>query len=99
MMAAWMVYAMVISALIGLAAVAGERMLRLAGHPARWAWGAAIVTSVAVPLMALLRPAGGTGGAIPLDAPSTLIDPALLLGLLGTPANSPTFSALTGVVI
>ena len=30
-----MVYAMVISALIGLAAVAGERMLRLAGHPAR----------------------------------------------------------------
>ncbi|MCH7775982.1 MAG: TonB family protein [Gemmatimonadetes bacterium] len=99
MIAAWMVYAMVISALIGLAAVAGERMLRLAGHPARWAWGAAIVASVAVPLMALLRPAGSTGGAIPLDAPSTLIDPALLLGLLGTPANSPTFSALTGVVI
>ncbi|MCH8256095.1 MAG: TonB family protein [Gemmatimonadetes bacterium] len=99
MMAAWMVYAMVISALIGLAAVAGERMLRLAGHPARWAWGAAIVASVAVPLMALLRPAGSTGGAIPLDAPSTLIDPALLLGLLGTPANSPTFSALTGVVV
>ncbi|MCH8937078.1 MAG: TonB family protein [Gemmatimonadetes bacterium] len=99
MMAAWMVYAMVISALIGLAAVAGERTLRLAGHPARWAWGAAIVASVAVPLMALLRPAGSTGGAIPLDAPSTLIDPALLLGLLGTPANSPTFSALTGVVV
>ena len=99
MMAAWMVYAMVISALIGLAAVAGERTLRLAGHPARWAWGAAIVASVAVPLMALLRPAGSTGGAIPLDAPSTLMDPALLLGLLGTPANSPTFSALTGVVV
>jgi len=99
MMTAWMVYAMVISALIGLAAVAGERMLRLAGHPARWAWGAAIAASVAVPLMALLRPAGGTGGAIPLDALSTIIDPALLLGLLSTPASSPTFSALTGVVI
>ena len=35
MMAAWMVYAMVISALIGLAAVGGERTLRRAVHPAR----------------------------------------------------------------
>ena len=63
MIAAWIWYSIVISAFIGLAAVACERMLRLAGQPARWAWGAAIVTSVAIPLYALLRPAASAGGS------------------------------------
>ncbi len=100
MIAAWMWYSIVISAFIGLAAVASERMLRLAGRPARWAWGAAIVTSVAIPLYALLRPAAPAGVvAVALDTPSSAIDPALLLQLLNAPAASPTLSALTGTVL
>ncbi len=100
MIAAWMWYSIVICAFIGLAAVACERTLRLAGQPARWAWGAAIVTSVAIPLYALLRPAA-SAGAVPvaLDTPSTIIDPAMLLQFLNAPAASPTFSALTGTIL
>ncbi len=100
MIAAWMWYSIVISAFIGLAAVASERMLRLAGRPARWAWGAAIVTSVAIPLYALLRPAAPAGVvAVALDTPSSAIDPALWLQLLNAPTASPTLSALTGTVL
>ncbi len=100
MIAAWMWYSILISAFIGLAAVACERMLRLAGRPARWAWGAAIVTSVAIPLYALWRPAASAGVApVALGTSSSVIDPALLLQFLNAPVASPTFSALTGTVL
>ena len=100
MIAAWMWYSIVISAFIGLAAVACERMLRLAGQPARWAWGAAIVTSVAIPLYALLQPAAPAGVVpVALDTPSTIIDPAWLLQFLNAPAASPTYTALTGTIL
>jgi TonB family protein len=99
MIAAWMLYAVVVSALVGLAAIACERMLRLAGQPARWAWGGAFVTSVGVPLISLVSPAAPAATPIPIaDAGATIIDPALLFGLMNAPAASPTISALTGVV-
>jgi TonB family protein len=99
MIATWMLYAIVVSTLVALAAIACERMLRLAGQPARWAWGGAFVTSVAVPLIELVRPAAPAGGAIPIaDGGATLIDPALFFSLMNAPAASPTISALTGVV-
>jgi TonB family protein len=100
MIAAWMLYAMVVAGLVGFAAVACERMLRLAGQPARWAWCGAFVTSVGVPLYELLHPAAPAAAPIPIsDAGTTVIDPAVLLGLLNAPAASPTISALTGLVV
>lgn len=100
MIAAWMLYAVVVAALVGCAAIACERMLRLAGQPARWAWCGAFITSVGVPLVALLRPAAPAAAPIPIgDTGVTVIDPALLLGLLNAPAASPTISALTGTVV
>jgi TonB family protein len=52
MMAAWMVYATVVAALLGCAALAAERALRLVGRQARWVWAGALAASLTVPLLA-----------------------------------------------
>lgn len=100
MIAPWMLYTIVVSALIGMAAIACERMLRLAGQPARWAWGAALLTSVAIPLMGVLAPPSPVGGPIRLeDASATLIDPALLFDLLNVQPTSPGVSMVTAAAL
>lgn len=57
MMIAWLLYSVVVSALLGLAALAAESALSARGQPVRWAWAAAAAGSLAVPVWAWLRPA------------------------------------------
>src|SRR4051812_19082348 len=44
----WMVYSMVVSLLMGLAALAFERSAQIRGRPTRWLWAMCMVASVAV---------------------------------------------------
>lgn len=55
-MIAWLVYALAVSALLALAALAAEALLRMYGRPTRWVWAAAIVLSCAGPLALAQRP-------------------------------------------
>jgi hypothetical protein len=56
-MALWMGYALLVGGLVAVAAVAGEWVLRARGRPGRFAWVAAMAVSVALPVLALVRPA------------------------------------------
>lgn len=56
-MIAWLVYTVVVSALLGLAALAADAALTSRGRPVRWVWATALVGSLAAPLWAWLRPA------------------------------------------
>jgi TonB family protein len=53
---AWMVYCLLISLLLGFAALAAERALRLCRRPIRWFWSGAMVGSLALPGLAYLFP-------------------------------------------
>lgn len=55
--AAWMAYALVISALLTGAALLAERAAREAGRAARWLWATTMLLSLVVPLLAWLWPA------------------------------------------
>ena len=56
MVIAWIGYCLLISGLLALAAFASERALGHFRKPVRWAWFAAIVGSVTVPVVAFLAP-------------------------------------------
>lgn len=51
MIAAWMVYALVISLLVGAAALIAERIAILRGHQSRWIWVLALLLSVVLPAL------------------------------------------------
>jgi beta-lactamase regulating signal transducer with metallopeptidase domain len=44
----WMLYSIIVSMLLGLAALALERSARIRQRPARWLWGACMVASLAI---------------------------------------------------
>jgi bla regulator protein blaR1 len=50
-MLAWMSYVIVVSLLLGLAALALERSARIRQRPTRWLWGASMMASLLVPLV------------------------------------------------
>ncbi|MBM0104744.1 M56 family metallopeptidase [Steroidobacter sp. S1-65] len=52
----WMLYATLVAALAGLAAVAWERAASLGRFPSRWAWVAAMALSVSIPLIQTFAP-------------------------------------------
>ena len=52
MIAAWMVYATMVAALLGGAALAVDKAFRLVGREARWVWVSALVVSLTVPFVA-----------------------------------------------
>ena len=54
MMALWMIYAVLVAALVGLGALAIERALRVSRLPARWIWAAAIPLSIGLVMRAPL---------------------------------------------
>jgi beta-lactamase regulating signal transducer with metallopeptidase domain len=56
MIAVWMIYTLVVGALLGVAAMALERLAAIARWSRRWAWAAAVAASVLVPLVALVTP-------------------------------------------
>lgn len=84
-MIAWMLYAIALGGLFGVAALAGERALRLFRRPVRFVWLLAVLVSAGFPLLALaLRPAPGSmarltpivvwgEGAGPLQASADLL--------------------------
>ena len=47
-MLSWMLYSIVVSLLMGLAALALERSAQIRSRPARWLWGACMAASFAV---------------------------------------------------
>jgi hypothetical protein len=47
-MLSWMLYSIIVSMLLGLAALALERSAQIRQRPARWLWGACIVASLAI---------------------------------------------------
>jgi len=50
MITAWILYAIVVGALLGLAAWATEKLLRTHSLPSRWVWACAVLLSVSLPL-------------------------------------------------
>src|SRR5215213_6031333 len=58
MIAQWMLHVLVVTALLGMAAAAGERVLRLWRREARMIWGSAVVLSVAIPMVSLAQALG-----------------------------------------
>jgi hypothetical protein len=85
MMAAWMVYALVVSALVGLAAGGFEAVCRATRLPSRFVWVAAVLASVVLvglaPFRAPLQPSEtpASGVELPVLAGS-LVDEAPLAG-------------------
>src|SRR5436305_3899672 len=51
-MSSWMLYAIVVSLLIGLAALALERSAHVRRKPSRWLWGMGIIASLVIPCTA-----------------------------------------------
>ena len=67
MVITWIGYCLLVSALLGLAAYASERALGHYRKPVRWGWFAAIVGSLAAPVVAFVAP-----GLFPSAAPSPM---------------------------
>jgi TonB family protein len=92
MMAAWMLYALMVAAAMGLAGLVAERLARLLGRPQRWAWVASLAASlllpVVLPVWSALTPArvasgvagpiSVAGSAAPLGAGHVGVDMAAL---------------------
>lgn len=89
MVLSWIAYALALTLLVGGAAAAAERWLRLSARPARWTWLAAMLLSVGVPAAYFASPAL-LGASLPTpDIVPTRWTPAVLAG-------PPTGSAAAG---
>src|SRR4051812_25700362 len=84
-MLSWMFYAIVVSSLISLAALAFERSAQIQGRPTRWLWAVGMVASIAIlfipPRESVQLPATHSGTAI---SSNTILPP---------PAATPTETA------
>ncbi len=84
MIALWIAYTVMISALLSGAALGLERALRLYGRPARWVWAGVIAGGLATPLVIFLLavlPTGLGSRAVVPDPPSVgaiLLDPLVM---------------------
>lgn len=87
MILTWCLYAVVVALLATAAGAAAERGLRLVGRPARWAWLAAMVLSLGLPLWYLIAAAGGGAPPSPM-VPADL--PVIELRGLTVPAAPPS---------
>jgi beta-lactamase regulating signal transducer with metallopeptidase domain len=69
MMLAWMAYAMMVGALVALAGIAAEVLLRASRYPARFVWGCAIALTIVLAVVApLRRTVAGVSVSLPYDA-------------------------------
>ncbi|HUF25632.1 MAG TPA: M56 family metallopeptidase [Gemmatimonadaceae bacterium] len=62
MIITWMLYGLVIGALLGGAALTAERAARALRLPARWIWALALIASIALPVVGLLAPRSDPAG-------------------------------------
>jgi hypothetical protein len=110
-MAAWMLYVMVVSLLLGAAALAAERAVQLRKGATRWLWGASLAASLALPLamssvsIELPRAPGAAPAAATLQPPFPLrrmtigaVRPAAWLdATIGPAADAPYTDATLAV--
>jgi len=88
MLAAWMLYTVVVSLLVGLAALATERALTLVGRPVRWVWAAAAPVALILAVGPWLAGAGGQPDPGMAAAPTgavSVVEPAA--GVLRIPSS------------
>lgn len=76
MTTAWMVYALLVGALVALAAYALDGVCRIAARPSRWVWIGAMAVAVALIALAPQRESRSESVVLPLrvDATSTSVD-------------------------
>jgi bla regulator protein BlaR1 len=87
MSAQWMVYAVAVGAVMTLAALAAEQGTRLVRRAGRWTWAAALVLTVALPLLAPTL----AGQSPPPASGAPALAPTLVLsGLPATPVIRPS---------
>jgi len=97
MVAAWIAYCLLVSALIGCAALTAERGLNVYRRPVRWAWLAALVGSLALPAIAWLAPTLRPASAVnlPFQAiPLGILSAAGLDGAAGAGQGARALSAV-----
>ena len=93
MIALWIVYTVVISALLSGVALGIEKSLRLYGRSTRWVWAGVIAGGLATPLVIFflpMLPSGPGSGAVVPEPPSMgaiLLEPLVLA--FTTPASLP----------
>ncbi|MBW3555010.1 MAG: M56 family metallopeptidase [Gemmatimonadetes bacterium] len=88
MILSWLVYCLLVSALLGVAAWLAERAARAQEWPGRWAWAGALAGSLAFPVWARLAPAseatvaGPLPGAFVMEAlPPLVLQPSTSAGV------------------
>jgi hypothetical protein len=70
MIAAWMAYCIGTGLALAIAGCATERALYLTGRPTRWAWSIALLGTLLLPLVAILRPQAFGTITVPLAVPA-----------------------------
>jgi len=86
MIAPWMLYTVVVGALLAGAGALAERGLRLLGRPVRGIWAAAVVLAILLPMLTALRPGGGATAAATGAEALTLTAPAASAGVPTLPS-------------
>jgi len=85
-MTAWMIWATIVTAVLGGAGLAVEQLLRVHGRPTRWAWVAALGAIIGLHTWSWIRPARSVG--------STLSDEVTGLTALMTEGPQSTMTAV-----
>ena len=94
----WLVYALVISVLLSVAAWLAEQAGRAQRWPTRWVWAAALLGSVALPLVAWLVPSSHGAAPSVVAAPTAYVLEAIPLELAPATGSglSPALLVLIG---
>ncbi|HST58650.1 MAG TPA: M56 family metallopeptidase [Longimicrobium sp.] len=87
MIANWMLYVVMVGALVSLGALAMEAALRAFHLPQRWVWAAALVLGLAIPAAARWMPRAAEPVAATPAAPATDV-PAALPGMVAAAADA-----------
>lgn len=83
MISLWMLYAIAISTLFGLAALLLEKVLLWYRRPARWVWGAAMTASILLPVVFFLMPPAPAASSPEVDAGIAHEEVGVGIGALG----------------
>lgn len=93
-MIGWLLYSMLVAALLALAAAALEAGLRLRGRPTRWVWALALAGSIAIPLAERYAPSFSAIPRVEISMAVPLVgQPAVAQAGASAPAETSTMSA------